>query len=1050
MKHHAGALLVVVALLGTTACSAPERASAFRITSRDQLIGGPGALGDLGDYLLENGKIRVIIQDVGFSRGFAVFGGGLIDADLVRPQSNKGSQGGNGKDLMGEMFPAFFLEALDPKTVTVVNDGTDGEPAMVRVAGRGNEFLAMTEFLLKTVLDPETLRFETDYVLKPGANYVEITSRVINDDARGYAHEFHNIEFSGTSVPIPMGDALLFSEKTPTFVPGDGGFDQRMQLEERYGVPIQLPALPGLVAEFLAATGEGVSYGLLPARAGDSNFVHKNRDLYANYPGQPSDHSLVVPFTASSLMPAYYAYPPELLPSGEAFEFKRYFIVGSGDVASVADTVHTILGDATGTFSGRVLEKPSLRPMAQASVLILNGLGSPVDQVLTDDDGLFRCTLRPGTYSATIVADKRRVPGPTPFAIEAGRGTYQEFFVDAPARLVVNVTDADGRRIPARATLVGTTDERDIGVPHHKSVYLAALGESFRFTDMVEDTADPETRRYIEAMLTGTHGSIVGEARPGRYQVYISRGPEYAVSVADVELKADQVVTVAARLERVVDTSGYISADFHLHSQGSIDSAAWLVPRVIDAAAEGLEVAVSTDHNYIVDYSPTIAAQELQPWLYSIVGIELTTLEMGHFNAFPLRYQTGPITHGAFEWAGRNAGVIFDKLREAGDSRTLVQVNHPRDTILGYFYQFRFDNERVEVDGQSGLIAPNPESHPEFMAENFSWNFDAIEVINGKHIEQVHDFRVPDPLPPPPLPAVIPPAGEVLRDENGQIAFFGVADDWMSLLESGRVFTGTANSDSHTTHKAETGYPRTYVRVPDDDPAKVRADDIIAGLRAHDVIMTHCPFVTLRVGDVGIGGTAHAVNGRIGVDVDVQTASWCRPDRVNIYLGKRLMAEVAIPLEQARHFTTHVDLPLQGDSFVIAEVVGSHSTFPVLPGEEVPSIDLNKALSSLGDSLGLSFDNFGNLRPARGHPMVAFALTNPIFIDADGDGDWEPVRSSSSPLTSPPPAAPGSGRGKKGQSLLPPGAAVRHPYFAIPAKPSRSDIRRVFLSYGRH
>ena len=46
-------------------------------------------------------------------------------------------------------------------------------------------------------------------------------------------------------------------------------------------------------------------------------------------------------------------------------------------------------------------------------------------------------------------------------------------------------------------------------------------------------------------------------------------------------------------------------------------------------------------------------AYGLRPWMASFVGIEFTTLESGHFNSYPLDYQIGPVTHGAFEWYGR-------------------------------------------------------------------------------------------------------------------------------------------------------------------------------------------------------------------------------------------------------------------------------------------------------------------------------------------------------------------------------------------------------------
>ncbi|MBN2357937.1 MAG: CehA/McbA family metallohydrolase [Deltaproteobacteria bacterium] len=982
--------IALVAVLALDSCSPPERAVAYRIESRNQLIGGTDAIGEIGDYMLENGRIRVVIQDQGYSRGNLPFGGGLIDADLVRPGGHQASTGGSGRDQFGEMAPAFFFDLLEPHSIEVVDDGSSGGPARLLVAGRGRELFAMTELLIKMVLGPETLRLETEYALAPGANYVEVTSRVINDDPRGRGHQFNTFEFNGTVVPVPMGDALIFSAKTGVFLPGDGGFEQKFSLEERYRVPIRLPALPGLVSEFLASRGDRVSYGLLPLPAGEENYIHRYADDYQGYPGRHTDHSFVLPFSAGGVMPVFFASPPDLLAAGEAFTYKRLFIVGSGDVASIADTVYTVLGDAVGTFTGRVVERPSLEPIAGASVVVLDEEQQPVNQITTRAGGNFRCSLRPGRYAAAVVMPGRRVQDWQQFAIEAGRRTSHVLEVDAPARLVVLVQDDHGRKIPARATLVGVSDAHELGLAPRQFLSHPAIGEKLHYTDMVADTADPATRRYVESIFAGTDGLIEGEARPGRYRVYISRGPEYTVNVADVDLVPDRTAVVTAVLQRVVDTSGYIGADFHLHCSSSVDSVAWPKQRLVDAASEGLEFVVATDHNYITDYSPTIAALDLVPWLSSMPGVELTHLEMGHFNGYPLRYRPELVTHGAPLWQDRTAGEMFEALREAGEERTVVQVNHPRASLLNYFGQFGLDNETLEVQGRSGLIAPNPESYPEYAKDNFSWDFDAIEILNGKRLDILHNYRVPEVLPPPPLPENMPPAGEVVRNDQGKVAFPGVVDDWLTMLNHGRVYTGTANSDSHTERQAETGYPRTYVGVPHDEPSWVTPHDVVYGLLARNALMTNCPFVRLRVGEATIGSTVRSQGGKIAVAIDVQTSTWCTPDQIHVYLGTQIARTLPIAPEQARHFTTVVELEVASDTFVVVEVTGSQSTFPIVPGEEYATVPENDVFASLGSSLGFHMDNWGNLRPQIRHDVTPYALTNPIFVDGDGDGRWQP------------------------------------------------------------
>ena len=124
-------LLCGLALLGVaTAAALPQlsgcavsdgKAFAHKVTSLDQLVGGPRALGEVGDFVLSNGRVRAVIQSASASRGFGVFGGSLIDLDLerARPVKNGVLVGGDGAS---EIFPSYFLRGLEPTSVTVLND----------------------------------------------------------------------------------------------------------------------------------------------------------------------------------------------------------------------------------------------------------------------------------------------------------------------------------------------------------------------------------------------------------------------------------------------------------------------------------------------------------------------------------------------------------------------------------------------------------------------------------------------------------------------------------------------------------------------------------------------------------------------------------------------------------------------------------------------------------------------------------------------------------------------------------------------------------------
>ncbi|MEO8705099.1 MAG: hypothetical protein ABI867_33910, partial [Kofleriaceae bacterium] len=57
-------LLAVLALAACTGDAKP-RSRAERIGSLDDAVGGPHAIGQIGDFLLENDQIRLVISDTG-------------------------------------------------------------------------------------------------------------------------------------------------------------------------------------------------------------------------------------------------------------------------------------------------------------------------------------------------------------------------------------------------------------------------------------------------------------------------------------------------------------------------------------------------------------------------------------------------------------------------------------------------------------------------------------------------------------------------------------------------------------------------------------------------------------------------------------------------------------------------------------------------------------------------------------------------------------------------------------------------------------------------
>src|SRR5690606_21901176 len=141
----------LVALLATCTGSAAPRSRAQRIGKLEEAIGGPHALGRVGDYILEHDQVRFVIADTGrcppgssadcvevYGRVNTTYGGTLVDADLQRIGGD-----GTGNDQLAELLPGFFFTAIDPTEVRVTADGSDGRAAEVTVRGTGGDLFQM-------------------------------------------------------------------------------------------------------------------------------------------------------------------------------------------------------------------------------------------------------------------------------------------------------------------------------------------------------------------------------------------------------------------------------------------------------------------------------------------------------------------------------------------------------------------------------------------------------------------------------------------------------------------------------------------------------------------------------------------------------------------------------------------------------------------------------------------------------------------------------------------------------------------------------------------
>ena len=1033
--------VLFLALVATGCQKADVNALAKRISTRTELIGGPSALGEVGDFLLENAHIRVVVQDKGFSRGFGVHGGSLIDVDRVRAARTGTSAGGRGRDQFGEMFPIAFLQALEPDSVEVVNDGTNGEEATVKVSGVGGDFFSLTKALNQAILNshelPEyvldalsvdklngdpTIRYDVIYGLKPTDRYVRITVRMTNisENTLQVPSPAGELALSALGVApdnfqAPLGMVMLFGAGNKVFSPGVG-YGVRFALDDAYaaGTDLAFPALPGLLTPGLVSTSRnGISYGLF-AKPDPSipNFI-KNRfdengvNVYERaYGVEIKDDTMLVPFLASAFTGLFYAQTPNEFEPQQSIEFTTYFVVGDGDAASVMDVAYDLREEQTGLLTGAVRDGVTAELMADVSVIVYDENDRPINQFFTNENGRIRGELPSGQYTARVQKEPL-LSQPVGFKIAAGQEEHILLAAPTPGRIAVTVRDNTGRLLPAKVTVVGVSDADQAMLEPRQYLFDLQAGEHWRTTDLVPDSADdPMTRQYIENFAYTRDGRATLSLAPGKtWTLYVSRGIEYSVDRIEVQVEAGQTKQIASTLIREVETPGYVSADFHLHAKPSLDSDLPLDERVLSIVGEGVEVLVSTDHNYITDYAPTISDLELNQWATSMIGLELTTLESGHFNGYPLKRELGAMTKGAFEWSMRPPDDLFASVRALGSlgpENTIVQVNHPRDSILGYFDQYDLDpltaalpeppDCAVPLSNAAGCIIPpnGPAFRTAEGLSTFSYDFDAIEVMNASVVGLIHHARMPATLEGLNVPDELrnnPPEPGAILCDGDNLAHAGVADDWFNLLNLGHRHIGTGTSDSHDADD-HPGAGRTFVFVGHDDPGRVTPKDVVAGLKSRRAIMTTGPFVDFTINDAHIGESISAPSGDVTIKINVQAASWVDVDEGIIWMNGQVLERFPIRLNQGR-FRFVDTLTLPKDAWIVVEVRGDTSMFPIHRPVDVPPVMIADALASFASVLGFGASALGDLQPKRIGQLKPVALTNPVWVDIDGDVDGD-------------------------------------------------------------
>ena len=463
--------------------------------------------------------------------------------------------------------------------------------------------------------------------------------------------------------------------------------------------------------------------------------------------------------------------------------------------------------------------------------------------------------------------------------------------------LKVKIRNSQGEFVPGKVTIIGLDPTKTPYFKPENPIDTERAWEPFK------NSLYPEMNVLEVRLPVGT------------YLIYASRGPEYTLDKKVIEVLEDECVELTFIIDKVVSTPNLISLDPHMHTQNS-DGYMQISERIKSVVAEGVEVAVASDHNYISDYYPILKKLGLNKYLAVIAGSEVTTSGVIHYNTYPLKYRSEEENNGAIYPLAEEAGVLFEASRQK-DPEAILQVNHPRAGTLGYFNNFHLDQQTAA-----------------FALKGFDASFDLLEVMNGAYFYGYN---------------------------------YEAIEDWFHLLNRGYYFPLVGSSDSHTTDKGEPGYSRTYVFYEGEIGDNLNFTALTQAIKKGRSFTSNGPLVEFNInGRYTSGDSLTAKGGKIDIWLKVQSAPWVAVDEVRLIINgeRKIIFPVKTQEKVIQKFMEQISLKLERDSYIAIEVLGKRTLYPVVQN---------------ASSSGLLID-----------AVLPYALTNPVFVDVDGNGKFDP------------------------------------------------------------
>ncbi|MFQ5691321.1 MAG: CehA/McbA family metallohydrolase, partial [Gemmatimonadota bacterium] len=960
-------VLISLALILIPAPVSAQQFVAEQVTAGNastRLFGGTDADGGIGDWYVSNGVVEAIIDDVGPQPDLfpllgpgappkqsevAVTGGSLIDLGLV----------GRENDQLAQLFTVGGLSTSNFILYFAISPSSTASSATITASGILLGFDSGT-----SPVPASNLVVVTEYTAAGADPFLAITTTVTNTHP--------------TNTALGLGgllDAIIWSQRAIVpFSPFPGrGFRHPILDLSNFAAALEFPSFaagPGNVTP-----ADGVMDPPSGTTAGEVSYGLLGVEVSIDQDGPGLNSPVVIPVNtlfgvSSNLLTAFGNIPAATgLNPGGVLTYKRRLYVGSrNDVASVANPMIAELATrqsfGTGTISGDVDATDTPDVVTSAIATKTGGPPSPgfgpntpVTHFRTDATGAFGGIVLPeGTYDLEFRAVERDpviVSGVTVTAsantavvvpLMTGLGTVNLSIFGRREAPKADLNEGDGKEdqdervpTPAKVTFKGIDGSAD--PKFRKDFEALAVPSVGPAVDLMPETfAGGPALRNVVYLADGT-GSV--QVRPGTYEVFASRGPEFTVRRRKVRVEEGETKDLKFNIRQIVDTSGFLSADFHVHSARSFDASATLRDRVASYAGEGVEVMVSTDHDYHLDYSSIIADLGLGSHITSIIGNEVTTSvpnfpafpdAIGHINAWPLPIQAAARRDGAIEDEFVAPNFIFSRLRNQGAE--VVQYNHPRAgvaglTVIGFFNNIGYDPDLPITSPPNDILLDNDIFGPGISGipnpNGFrNIDFDVMEIANTTSIPQ----------------------------------YLAVRRDWLSLLNQTDFATvpfipGTAVSDSHRLVLEEAGYFRTYVGGVGHDPTALDVTLFDDNVKAGNMIGTTGPFIEFSVEEndggasAGLGQTLTPATSDVVLEIRVQATNWIPVEEVRViangfvvmtFDGTTLPAVRPAPNNplsqgkgQVERFEAEIPVSLSADTYFIVEAGAKLDPLPSSP-----------------------------------------------------------------------------------------------------------------------